>query len=272
MNRGRVGERFVLAVIVLSVGLFLLLSCGGGSGDADISAALAPQRHDLLYGYFNAGDDIAGVSDHVNVIFEQGWGNGSSVQHLMQAQAQGIPHAILAVDWRHPGVMRFQFDSLRAANVLQMVIALYPQDEPDLTGGGTDGLQPMSDAEVLAMIATVRATAAEFPALADVNLAVIYSNSGRTPGISGYDWVGRDDYGRGPQIVQITAGQKLILVPGGANPWKESPDAFIQYAGLHEEVVAIIPFLWTWPDGRLGGICDNGLAPAYRAAGVAITH
>jgi hypothetical protein len=180
------------------------------------------------------------------------------VGEAMRAKASGIAHTVLAVCWRcGADNLRYVFDGMRAAGVLDRVVALYPEDEPDLR---------MSEPEVIAMATLVRGVAAEYPELARVQLWVIYANSGHTPGISQFDAVGRDNYGAGPQQLG-SANQRLILVPGGASPWQESPDAYLSAAN-DPRVIAIIPFLWKYPQsGQSQGIRDNGMAPAYRAAG-----
>jgi hypothetical protein len=188
------------------------------------------------------------------------------------------------------------FQGLRDAGVLQNVAALYPQDEPDLEG--------LDDATVIEANAAVRAVAGEFAELKNVPLAVIYSERGTLglaggphlrfasspttgffsnrqaglgtrPGISSYDWVGIDAYAMGSKILGkpytklqklLTNKQRLLLVPGGANPWREDPAPYFKRASKDPKVIGVVAFLWfdnAAPDVGLG-IRSNGLAPKYR--------
>jgi hypothetical protein len=188
------------------------------------------------------------------------------------------------------------FQGLRDAGVLQNVAALYPQDEPDLEG--------LDDATVIEANAAVRAVAAEFAELKNVPLAVIYSERGTLglaggphlrfassptsgffsnrpaglgtrPGISSYDWVGIDAYAMGSKILGkpytklqklLTNKQRLLLVPGGANPWREDPTPYFKRAARDPKVIGVVAFLWfdnAAPDVGLG-VHSNGLAPKYR--------
>lgn len=250
--------RLFIAGVLAGIFLCWSAACGGGGGDT-----IPPpiQRTDLLYGYF--GDAIlADTADHTNlqwIMFE-----ADPVAEAMRAKAAGIHNLVLAVCWRcGQDNLRFYFDGMRAAGVLHLVIALYPEDEPDLS---------MTESEVVDMVRMVRSVAAEYQELAQVQVWAIYGNTGKTPGIAQYDAVGRDNYGAGPQ--QIGApNQRLLLVPGGASPWRESPDAYLAEANRNPRVIAIIPFLWQYPQAGQGlGISQNGMAPVYRELGLKLTR
>ena len=244
--------------------LLLLAGCGGGSGGSEPPVA---DRHDVLYCYYGDSDTIvAEVKDHTNclTIFALWYGTATAVQHAMQAKAAGINSLILAIG-HDPASIRQLFTAFQAANVLGNVVALYPQDEPDVNG--------YSDDQMIALAEIVRGVAREYPELTNVKLAVIYGPGGATPGISAFDWVGRDNFGRGPQEVGLTGGQRLILISGGT--FFEAPDIFVDYAERTPEVVLYLGFAWISYMDATGihvGIRDNGMAPAYRAVGVKLTH
>jgi hypothetical protein len=252
------GERLVLATILV-VGLVLLVACGGGSGEA----AAAPDRKDLLFGYFGDCDTcVAETRGHANIAMVMGWGApGAMERHAVEAVA-AKQQILLAVCWACGAEnLRWQFGVLRAAGVLSEVVALYPVDEPDVAG--------LTAAQVAALCALVRQVAAEYPELAGVALAAIYGSVG-TEGIEQFDWIGRDFYGHGAIVPIRQPWQRLILVPGGADPWREDPTAFIETANRTPAVVLILPFIWRDPTfGR--GIATNGLGQTYCRAGVRVT-
>ncbi len=244
--------------------ILLAPGCGGGGSNGGESNPPAPatNRTDLLFGYYGPVTDIASVADHVNFV----WLWDDQVATAMKASAAGVHKLILPLCWQcGPDNWRFLFTGMANSGTLANVIALYPVDEPELAG--------LSDSAVHDLVKQVRGVAAEFPALAGVQVWVIYSNSGRFPGISSYDAVGIDNYGCNcAPIPPIAPGQRIILIPGGANPWREGPERF-EAAANDPRVVAIIPFLWQWPLPEQGlGIRDNGLAPIYRAAGLRLTR
>jgi hypothetical protein len=250
------GERFILATILVVV-VLLVAACGGGSSEA----AVAPDRTDLLYGYFGDCDTcVAETRGHANLAMVMGWGAPGAMQRHVAEAVAAKQQILLAVCWAC-GVenLRWQFGVLGAA--LSEVVALYPMDEPDVAG--------MSASDVCAMVAMVRGVAMEFPALAGVAIAAVYGSKG-TAGSECFDWIGRDNYGTGPIVPIRTAGQRVILLPGGADPWREDPAAFIDVANRTPAVVMILPFLWRDPNtGR--GIATNGLGQTYCQAGVRVT-
>ena len=240
--------------------LLLLVGCGGGGGDSP--AAPPSVRYDTpLYCYYGTDDaQVAQVANHTNCIFDLNWPGdiGSVIRHLQQARDSGIGKAIIAVQ----SDPRSDFDALQAAGVLSMVIAVYPYDEPDVMG--------LSAAQVRATAAQIRQAMSGYPELAGARLAVIYGVQG-TPGIETFDWVGIDDYGTGVRVPAVNVNhQRIILVPGGANPWREAPEPFKDYVEGHAEVVGVVPFLWVSHQSGLG-IRDNGMALRYCQTGKALT-
>jgi hypothetical protein len=154
------------------------------------------------------------------------------------------------------------FAQLRQLDLLRTLIAIYPLDEPDLNLD--------APSTVVGVNNDLRAVMAQYE-LGRLKVAVIYGNQG-TPGIESFDWVGRDWYRHGPQsLPAMLPGQKLIVVAGGADPFRESPSAYEDFAASNPDVVAVVAFVWF--DYELGlGIGHNGLAPDYRAAGCRLTR
>jgi hypothetical protein len=274
--------RFVSGILCC---IALLLDPGQVGGFAQASERRpSPMKPGALragqfFGYY--GDCPSCVEEtraHTNVQWIAGWGGeGSQVPKIVERAKNAAPLKTVIM---LPGMYvnkrlnplglvaaRGIFQGLRDANVLQHVAALYPQDEPDLEG--------LDDATVIEANRALRGVAAEFIELKNVPLAVIYSERGSRPGISSYDWVGIDAYAMGSKILGtpytklrklLTNKQRLLLVPGGADPWREDSMPYFKRAATDPKVIGVVAFLWfdnAAPDVGLG-IRSNGLAPKYR--------
>jgi hypothetical protein len=167
-------------------------------------------------------------------------------------------------------------DRLVAKNLMPYVQYLYTIDEPDLSVA--------TDADLAGANQIARKV---FPS---AKLVVIYAGITRLSRIADYDLVGFDDYDQGDNIFnrtffpfppqsdyqrlldRMSPGQKVILVPGGGDPWRQDPAAFFSKAASDTRVGMIASFLWidtTNPDGSiLPGIRNNGMARTYCAAAV----
>jgi len=260
------GDPSSKAVTRAALLVLLLVACGGGGGGITSDGVIAPSRAGLYYGYFGSCSTCyAGFKDHVNLLMEVPDWNGiaSTISDMSQAK---LP-TILYTPQDAP-TLTFMLTELRNANVLQYVIAFYPLDEPN----------GMTDAAVLAVLAVQRQVASQFVELANVKMAVIYAPGGDLPGMSGYDLVGFDDYDAGTGAVggelddferMASSGQRIIVVPGGADPWRTDPNAFYNRAQSDPRVLLIMPFLWAdYSGGR--GIGSNGEQYIYRPYGLAI--
>ena len=267
----------------------ILAACGGGGGPeapASVPVALGDHavtdKRTLLYGYYGTCPTCqAEVRDHVNFVHVLTTDNlTETVRQLTEARQSGLANVVLGVQQVYysadpEATARALFTTLSGANVLDHIVALYPRDEPDLAGD--------SDEKVTAMNLTLRRVMAEFPALRDTRLAVIYSGRQTWPGLATYDWVGFDDYNAREGIfvdglytdlkLRLRPDQGIILVPGGADPWRQDPQPFLDAARSDPQVVAIMPFIWfdyAAPDvGK--GIRSNGMRGAYCQAGKSIT-
>lgn len=243
-----------------------------------------PSRPKLYFSYFgDAAGNAAAFGDHCNMVFVPEWGEDDTdyqivmdrnISFMKEAAAAGIQNVVYDVgfqlwgpDTRSPlkptalAELTKVFGDLHTAGVLHMVRALYPIDEPDLAG--------KSDSDMFNAVGVVRAAAKQFVDLADVQVWCIYGQNG-TPGVDAFDAVGWDNYQSGAGALgwyaQLPAGKGKILVPGGAEPWKNDPGPFVQRALSDPTVVAVIAFLWVdYAGGK--GINDNGMLAAYRAAG-----
>ncbi len=235
------------------------------------------QRTDLLMGYYGGCPTCADeTKDHTNLYMTRPWGPGGSawVAEILPQMQQavingqkimlGLPGAY---DPDAEAQMRAAFPVFKpfAANI----IALYPIDEPDAAG--------KTDAEVTATNAMLRTVMSDFGMTAA--LAVIYQcTSGKRPGLASYNWIGCDDYGSacdpadGKRYLalkdELRSDQRLMLIPGGANPWRQDPQCFFDAANCDSQVIAIMPFLWV--DTDQPGIRGNGMRPAYCRIGRAI--
>src|SRR6185437_9942435 len=104
-------------------------------------------------------------------------------------------------------------------------ILVYPQDEPD-ESVKTDG-SAILDEDMTAVNVALRAAMVPIPELAHAKLGVIYNcSSGLFPGIATFDWIGCDDYNAGCRAAAtvgggsfpLSPGQRIMVVPGGADP------------------------------------------------------
>lgn len=290
--------RFFLMGLVLGACL-MLTGCGGhgggggGGGGSPMPSPPEPpialvSRKGLYFGYF--GDDDAQIdetADHTNILFEPFWYGGvpGAIARMQKAK---LP-TILAIDkqlftdtspryYRQSNEAKLQltevFDQLLAGGVLQYVVALYVIDEPDIP---SVDLQP--DVIKLACL-DCRQVALNYAELANVKLAVTYA-SYDWRAIGSFDWVGIDDYGAAAGVLTskvpallaaLSSTQSMHLIPGGADPWKQDPLPFLEYAQQHPAVIAILPFIWIdhYGYGPNLGVRSNGMAPYYRAVGKAI--
>lgn len=252
------------------------------------------QTRKMYFSYYGGMQDE--IFDYENMVFATTWGHDRTdwiVDAMTRAKAHGITEAMVSVDYlvytnaagggrklymgeaqATPKITAF-FDTLKSAGLLDMVKALYPMDEPDLYG--------IPAADILAANANLRAVAAGYPELTGMKLAVMYSGKRNWVGIESYDWIGIDNYDDGSFILlsqypeleaQLRADQRMVVVPGGANPWQTPIEPFYEYAQQHEKVILIMPFIWLDNYGTSGqlGIKSNGLAPSYNAVATQIRN
>lgn len=270
-----------MKAILAYIALALTVACGGG-GSAG-AAAMPSAGRTVLFGYYGGvNSTIPEIADHASLAWVMGWNpTGGWMENtalqLAQARNRNLPSVLGIPQAYGPDAedsVRLVFQSLSVQGLLTGIAALYPIDEPDVNG--------KSNAEVLAANAMLRRVMADFPALRDTKLSVIYGAGSNRPGIASYDWVGMDAYGEGCGVLAasyaslkaiLRPGQRLMVVPGGADPWKQHPGCFLARAQEDPQVVAVVSFIWfdswddiTKPDGAKG-IRSNGMAPIYTEAG-----
>lgn len=258
-----------MRLVVAAVALFLAACGGGGGGSTSTPVASTPSRPDLAFGYYGSClTCLAETRDHVTLIWVAPAWNGlqAAVDDMTRA---AVPTVLMTP--QDPVALRTLFAQLRNANVLRFVAALYPQDEPDVNG--------FTEAQMQTIANVQRRVASEFVELEGVKLAVIYGATTNRPGLSSFDWVGFDNYDAGAGVLGeelaafkllLRTDQRLLLVPGGADPWRTDPRPFYEYAQTDPQVVAVVGFAWLNYDTEHLGIGRNGMASAYRAVGCLI--
>lgn len=257
------------SILLILITCALVLACSGGGATASGPAPQAPTvlRKDLKFGYF--GSTLSEVVDHTNIYFATGWREDQQ-QQIVDAVNAGLP-VILYLHGVAEDYVRTQFDALKKAGVLANIVAIYPIDEP------------REAAPVVATNAMLRRVMAEYGMSA--KLMVIYS-VGSYPAIESYDWVGFDNYPAGSSIFTngdynkfkslLRPDQRIVLVPGGCDRWRNDPEPFFNVAETDPQVLMVMPFTWIDDadpaNGATAGIRSNGMAPAYKSAGLRIKN
>jgi hypothetical protein len=273
----------------------VLTACGGGGGGESSSPQLPPspptvRTAPLHVGYFGLdGDQIRETADHVSFVMTPDWGDewwatpgydadriGQIIAQMQEAKARGVKEAWIMMGFlvftaqQNAGCPQSRYTvrpdaiprlrafraQLQALDLDSMVTLLYPVDEPEL--------HCLADEPLSQLVSAIKM---EWP----VYTGVIYGDTRDYPGLRAYDVVGKDKYDAGAGVLQqlppITALQKHMLVPGGAS-WlsgngPDDPAPFYDYAMKHDNVYAIVSFVWF--DTTQGkGIRSNGMAPRYR--------
>lgn len=205
---------------------------------------IVSKRH---FGYYGTQEGMpAEVADHTSFVFAPGW-DGS-----------GLPltgPTVLFSPFGDP--MDATLAKVKAQGGLHHIIALYPQDEPDVNR--------MSEAETVAKFEAARAAARAVGI--DPPIMVCYGAEG-VPGIGHADIVGRDRYGMGPQRIDLRPGQKRFYVPGSCNPWREDPVQYAQAALDDPDAWGVVAFIWLdqWGGTQHLGVRSNGTAARHREA------
>lgn len=248
---------------------FILAACGGGGGGSP-SAPPAPTRGPLVVGYYGSCPAcVEQTYRHVTVTWAFGWFEDRATT-IAAAKQRGLKVVLyLPEAYVSEQAVRDLFTTLRAQGLLEQVAYLYPEDEPDLKH---------DEAAITAAHLVARRVSAEFGI--SPKIAVIYAGLNDFPGIASADVIGADDYSLGPNIlplynlIPIRPGQTLMLVPGGADPWRQDPAPFFAYARAHANVEMVTSFLWgpDFADRGVGlGIGSNGMAQAYCREAIAFT-
>jgi hypothetical protein len=258
--------------------LGLATACGGGGGSSGqpfVFTGNGMVRSDVLFGYY--GENASAVTEtsaHANLAWcADFYGPMEQMACLTQAKGLGMKSVVMLPAYpapctpAPPDALRFWLKRLNDAGLLDTVVAVYPVDEPTCDA-----------AMIHATNAQLREVMAEFPAIAHAKLAVIYACKAGFPGAEAYDVVGCDDYDSGNAVLDRYYGAlesaapraQLLIVGGGADPWRLDPHILADRANSNSAVWALVGFIWQSADGH-GGIRDNGMAGAWCAAGKRLT-
>jgi hypothetical protein len=265
--------------------MFVFVGCAADDGPPFTATMLT--RPGLLFGYYgDCPTCVEETRDHTNMQWVAGWDSDhGQIETIIARVKKASPSKVVLM---LPGMYKQRnvnpaglaaaraiFAGLRNEGVLGNVVAVYPQDEPDV--------QRLDDATVTRGNSELRTLMADF-GIDDVPLAVIYSGSGGRPGIGSYNWVGMDSYRKGSKILggpyrslknNMRADQRLLLVPGGASPWQQDPAKFFKFAEQDPQVVGVVAFLWfdnaAPQDGVGQGIRSNKMTEIYRQWGRAVS-
>lgn len=277
----------ILILVAIAVAIVLVTLANRKSAVADIAIPAAPQRKDLLFGYYGCyGNQVAETAGGVNLLWATLWGDGTRPgdaidQAITDMRAENMTTVLdvgtviigpaatpRAMADGAEAALRALFARLKAAGVLHLVRFIVPCDEPNLRKDGTIDLMPTA-------AALIRRVAAEFPELAGVKLGVIYATPRFNPmeHIELFDVVGFDDYDLKSSIfapggmyeqmrARLRPDQRTWILPGAC--YGQDPAPFLNFANANPEVCAIVPFLWcTVPwESAFKGIVDQ---PAMRA-------
>lgn len=237
---------------------------------SDIDIPPAPQRSDLLFGYYGTkGPQVVETLGHINLLFECLWdGLPSAITNMQTAQ---LPTVLDVADYLFPAPVRIVpgksavhprpllpdaeqrlrglCDALRAAGVLHLVRYIVPTDEPQLPENNTIAAIPGA-------CALIRRVAADYPELDGVGLWCIYYAGAPMDHVELFDVVGFDDYDAKSSIfapgamydqmaAKLRPGQRTALLLGAT--YGQDPTPFLNFANAHPEVLALIAFLWREP-------------------------
>lgn len=287
--------KFIVVMLIAFLLVATMASCGGGSGGSSKDPQSPPPapvpstRTDLLFGYY--GD--ASRESAQNLVWVPAWGpsgtsqekqavSNAQVEQLKSAKAAGITDAVVDVShllfdpfaqtgrFEYTGKVLAQvrlndfLDDLNQAGVLDIVKTLVLIDEPNINLI-TQSSFPLAAQDARQVLASM--------GLSRIKLAVIYAPVGGYVGIDQFDWVGIDSYDEYDRVLKtkvvdlkslMRPSQKLLLIPGGASPWKQNPWSFYNYAQADPQVVAIIAFSWFGYEGYAErGIAVNGMKDVY---------
>ena len=278
---------FALLCVFIGIAVVAVRAHAKSKG-ADIAIAPAPQRADLLYGYYGCyGNQVQETAGHTNLLFENVWqGLEKAIENMRAANTPTVidlaaqlfsDYGPLPRSMRPDAQVRVRavFDAMQRAGVLHLVRIIVPADEPNLPESGSIGLMPEA-------VALIRSVAADYPELASVKLGVIYFSDKPMEHIGLFDIVGFDAYEERSSIfapgglyeqmrARLRPDQRTWIIPGAC--YGQDPQPFLNYANANAEVLAIVPFLWCtvpWETAFKGIVEQPERRAAYTALGTRI--
>lgn len=271
--------RILTMVIVGLLAAGIIVGCGGGGSNQSSQIKGPTINKDLELGYFmGTPKELPSICGYTDFVMTNDWGDWTTNQNYIvtkamsmvsQAVACGVKKVIFSIgplvftsNYQYKGTtFLYQFkQQLLGSGYYDLIDTFYVLDEPDVYL--QKGLTEVSLEHAVQGIREV------FP---DKKLMTIYSNSGNTPGIALFDYIGRDDYGSGTGVLDnlppLQTGQRYVLVVGGADPWKADPLPYYEFATQHSEVKYIVFFIAEdYPVGLPNaqkGIITNGMLPKF---------
>jgi hypothetical protein len=258
--------KYLIAIVMLSVA-----ACGGGG---------SPRSSVLLTGFF--GSDCTQVQETM-AFTNMHW------ESFFIGEQCGLDNIAAAKKPTVIDVSMYLFDGVVGSHTLkpdaeaslqsfhdrlgysnQYIAYVYTMDEPDIQG--------ISDADLMNANRIARK-------VFNKPLAVIFAGITRLTRIEDYDLVGFDEYEEGAKIFEVSLtpwppmsdydrlikrlrpDQKVMLVGGGGDPWKQDPTAFYAKANSDGRVEMIVNFLWInryeSDMSVVQGIRNNGMAKTY---------
>lgn len=285
----RTGCSVAVRALLLLGGCFLLAGCGGGGGSGGhevVAPAVAViAARPLLFAYFGVmGSQIKETVAHVNCLFTMMWNfenwtpqgrqwiADQAIAQLEEARDAGIKRFIVDVGpWIFDPRFEYQgtaalapfVDQLKARGLWGYVDALYPIDEPDLVG--------IDDAQMTRINTDLHAFGKP--------VTTIYTDRRKWPGLATCDRPAFDKYDvdvHGDGVLADLKGrlrpdQRILLVCGGADPWRDNVRPVLAYANGDPQVDGIVAFIY----GDIGaskGIRNNGMIDEYKEVGTTIKN
>ncbi len=267
---------------ILILFAFILLLAGCATKYDPIPAHWGPDRTDLYHAYYlTSPTQVAETKGQVNLLWVGGlWSTEVAIKNMQDAQLPTVFDVSAQMFEPSNGKnklkadpakeLRELFQTLTTLGLGKLLVAVTPIDEPNLTLFDVN--------ETTQSIVVMKSVLAEFPNLAHVKLAVVYTVNGNYPEIDKFDWIGFK-YGDEAEIFSngvyasfkslITDKQRLIIIPGGS--FGQNPTEFFNWTQSHHEVVAIVSFLWSDGPG-IKGIKNGPLRLTYCLMGQRILN
>ena len=247
------------------------------------------KRTDIKYGFYTSvAAQFDETKDFTNLWWSADWeGEGVRLANIVRAAQAGMAVVLDVGNVIFDGTalranaaerLREFLMSIKDHGALGAVEVIYIRDEINLP-------EPHNVCSSAALaVSMCRRVAAEV-GIDNVKMGMIYYADNDFCGLELFDIVGFDDYGAKANILRpgalygkmkkrLRPDQRTWLVPGGFIG--QDPTSFVQFAHDHQEVWAVIPFVWPADMGVVAQPGQTGIAglpvrEAYVAAGHELT-